>query len=175
MIPIRATWSSFFGSRNSRFESQFRTKNTIYTIWYTVYMQPKKQLKVQYIGIFEEIDSFYWPKMHVLKKGMGRPPPLIRAMPERIFFSLPMEVFPQADTTCEILTHSQLGLRLEKMRGGSFLLPPTQIFCFNGIIWQPKSTTILTILKRWLWLSVDICLYRVRIFQPICVAADFAI
>ena len=24
----------------------------------------KKQLKVQYIGIFEEIDSFYWPKMH---------------------------------------------------------------------------------------------------------------
>ena len=39
-------------------------KNTIYTIWYTVYMQPIKQLKVQYIGIFEEIDSFYWPKMH---------------------------------------------------------------------------------------------------------------
>ena len=32
----------FFGSQNSRFESQFRTKNTIYTIWYTVYMQPKK-------------------------------------------------------------------------------------------------------------------------------------
>ena len=32
-------------------------------------MQPKKQLKVQCIGIFEEIDSFYWPKMHFLKKG----------------------------------------------------------------------------------------------------------
>ena len=32
MTPIRATWSSFFGSRNSRFESQFRTKNIIYTI-----------------------------------------------------------------------------------------------------------------------------------------------
>ena len=32
-------------------------------------MQPKKQLKVQYIGIFEEVDSFYWPKMHFLKKG----------------------------------------------------------------------------------------------------------
>ena len=32
MTRIRATWSSFFGSRNSRFESQFRTKNTIYTI-----------------------------------------------------------------------------------------------------------------------------------------------
>ena len=32
MTPIWATWSSFFGSRNWRFESQFRTKNTIYTI-----------------------------------------------------------------------------------------------------------------------------------------------
>ena len=32
MTPIRATWSSFYGSRNSRFESQFRTKNTICTI-----------------------------------------------------------------------------------------------------------------------------------------------
>ena len=32
-------------------------------------MQPKKQLKVQYIGIFEEIDSFYWQKMHFLKEG----------------------------------------------------------------------------------------------------------
>ena len=61
-------------------------------------MQPKKQLKVQYIGIFEEIDSFYWPKMLFLKgpknSGMGRPPPLIRAMPERKrFFSI--DVFPK--------------------------------------------------------------------------------
>ena len=32
MTPIRATWSSFFGSQKWRFESQFRTKNTIYTI-----------------------------------------------------------------------------------------------------------------------------------------------
>ena len=30
--PWPPTWSSFFGTRNSRFESQFRTKNTIYTI-----------------------------------------------------------------------------------------------------------------------------------------------
>ena len=30
MTAIWATWSSFFGSRNSRFESQFKTKNTIY-------------------------------------------------------------------------------------------------------------------------------------------------
>ena len=32
-------------------------------------MQPKKQLKVQYIGIFEEIDSFYGPIIHFLKEG----------------------------------------------------------------------------------------------------------
>ena len=32
MAPIGTTWSSFFGSRNSRFESQFRTKNTICTM-----------------------------------------------------------------------------------------------------------------------------------------------
>ena len=57
-------------------------------------MQPKKQLKIQYIGIFEEIDSFYWPKMHFLKEGQKirawvDPPPLIRAMPERKrFFQL---------------------------------------------------------------------------------------
>ena len=62
-------------------------------------MQPKKQLKVQYIGIFEEIDSFYWPKMHFLKEGqkirawVDPHPPIIRAMPERKrFFSI--EVFP---------------------------------------------------------------------------------
>ena len=59
-------------------------------------MQPKKELKVQYIGIFEEIDSFLLTKNALLKRGpknlgMGRPPPpLIRAMPERkhFFFKL---------------------------------------------------------------------------------------
>ena len=44
-------------------------------------MQPKKQLKVQYIGILEEIDSFYWPNMHLWngdkKLGRALPPPLI--------------------------------------------------------------------------------------------------
>ena len=42
-------------------------------------MQPKKQLKVQYIGIFEEIDSFIDQKCTSKKRaknsGMGRPPP----------------------------------------------------------------------------------------------------
>ena len=50
-------------------------------------MQPKKQLKVQYIGIFEEMDSFL--KRGPKSLGMGRPPPLIWAMPERKhFFSI---------------------------------------------------------------------------------------
>ena len=66
-------------------------------------MQPKKQLKVQYIGIFEEIDSFYWPKMHFLKEGqkirawVDPPTPhLIRAMPERKRFFF-IEVFPYVE------------------------------------------------------------------------------
>ena len=61
-------------------------------------MQPKKQLKVQHIGIFEEIDSFYWPKMHFLKEGQKiwawvDPPPLFGQCPkENVFFlwSLPL-------------------------------------------------------------------------------------
>ena len=57
-------------------------------------MQPKKQLKVQYIGIFEEMDSFYWPKMHFLKKGQQirawvDPPPFLGKAPkEKVFFSI---------------------------------------------------------------------------------------
>ena len=61
-------------------------------------MQPKKQLKVQYIGIFEEIDSFYWPKMHFSKKGQKirawvDPPLLFGQSPkENVFFCI--DVFP---------------------------------------------------------------------------------
>ena len=57
-------------------------------------MQPKKQLKVQYIGIFEEIDSFYWPKMQFLKKGqnirawVGPPPSFGQCPKENVFFPL---------------------------------------------------------------------------------------
>ena len=57
-------------------------------------MQPKKQLKVQYIGIFEEIDSFYSPKMHFLKKGqkirawVDPPPTFGQCLKENVFFSL---------------------------------------------------------------------------------------
>ena len=57
-------------------------------------MQPKKQLKVQYIGIFEEKDSFYWPKMYFLRKGQKirawvDPPPSFGQCPkENVFFPL---------------------------------------------------------------------------------------
>ena len=38
-----------------------------------IYIQTKtkKQFKVQIIGILEEIDSFYWPKMHLWKVDMS--------------------------------------------------------------------------------------------------------
>ena len=61
-------------------------------------MQPKKQLKVQYIGIFEEIDSFYWPKMHFLKEGqkirawVDPPPPYSGNAQKKTFF--PVDPFP---------------------------------------------------------------------------------
>jgi len=48
--PIWTACTTFFQRRYSRFESQIRTKNTIYTI----YIQPKKT--VQIIGILEEIE-----------------------------------------------------------------------------------------------------------------------
>ena len=57
-------------------------------------MQPKKQLKVQYIGIFEEIDSFFYQKT-LLEKGpkirawVDPPPPppsFGQCLKENIFF-----------------------------------------------------------------------------------------
>ena len=58
-------------------------------------MQPKKHLKVQYIGIFFRNRLFLLTKKALLERGpknsgIGRPPPLIRAMPERkrFFFQL---------------------------------------------------------------------------------------
>ena len=62
-------------------------------------MQPKKQLKVQYIGIFEEIDSFYWPKMHFLKEvqkiraWVDPPSPYSGNARKKRFFSI--EAFPK--------------------------------------------------------------------------------
>ena len=69
----------------------------------------KKQLKVQYIGSFEEIDSFYWPKMHFLIEGQKirawvdpPTPPLSQAMPERKrFFSI--DAFPKMGPFTPIL------------------------------------------------------------------------
>ena len=55
-LPESPNPKPFFGRQNSRFESQLR-KNVGRGERYTNSL--KKQLKVQYIGIFEEIDSFY--------------------------------------------------------------------------------------------------------------------
>ena len=59
---------------------------------YYIYIQPKKQFKVQIIGILEEIDSFYWPKMHLWKgaKKIGQslsPPHLEKIQKNSSFFS----------------------------------------------------------------------------------------
>ena len=56
-------------------------------------MQPKKQLKVQNIGIFEEKDSFIDQKCTSKKRaknsGMGRPPPPFfgQCPKENVFFN----------------------------------------------------------------------------------------
>ena len=69
-------------------------------------MQPKKQLKVQYIGIFEEIDSFYSPKMHFLKKGqkirawVDPPPPLSGNARKKTFFCV--DVFPKDECSTDV-------------------------------------------------------------------------
>ena len=53
----------------------------------------KKQFKVQIIGILEEIDSFYWPKMHLWKgdkkigQGPAPAPHLDNIQKPSIFFS----------------------------------------------------------------------------------------
>ena len=57
LTPIRATWSFFSDVKIQGLKVSLELR--ILYILYTVYMQPKKQLKVQYIGIFEEIDCFY--------------------------------------------------------------------------------------------------------------------
>ena len=49
--PILITCTTFFRRQNSKFESQFRTRNTIYTLWYTIYINYIQQFKVQIIGI----------------------------------------------------------------------------------------------------------------------------
>ena len=61
-------------------------------------MQPKKQLKVQIIGILEEIYFFYWPKMHLWKgdKKFGQrpsPPPHLDKIQKNS--SIFREIFPQ--------------------------------------------------------------------------------
>ena len=55
------------------------------------WIKPKKQFKVQIIGLLEEIDSFYWPKMHLNEKVPKNwtVPPLVWTKSKRT------EVFPR--------------------------------------------------------------------------------
>ena len=78
-------------------------------------MQPKKQLKVQYIGIFEEIGSFYWPKIHFLKKGHKiqawvYPPPLFGQCPKENFFLIdtPVSEDSEVEGEEEVLVKEEL-------------------------------------------------------------------
>ena len=51
----------------------------------------QKQFKDQIIGVLEEIDSFYWPKMHLWKGdkkiGQGPPPHLDKIQKDSSFSS----------------------------------------------------------------------------------------
>ena len=65
----------------------------LYTIWYPVHKQPLKQFKVQIIGILEEKDPYYLPKMKFLngakKFGQGPRPPPPRNARKNIFYKIP--------------------------------------------------------------------------------------
>ena len=56
LTPIRATWSFLSEVKIQDLKVSLELK--ILYILYDI-LQPKKQLKAQYIGISEEIDSFY--------------------------------------------------------------------------------------------------------------------
>ena len=69
---------------------KFFLKKAEYLLWGS-FTQPKEQFKVQIIGILEEKDPFYWPKMHVWKGdkkfGQGPPPHLNKIQKNSNFFS----------------------------------------------------------------------------------------
>ena len=82
-------------------------------------MQPKKQFKVQNIGIFGEIDSFYWQKMHFWKGdkkfGHAPPPHLDKIQKNSNFFR---ETFPKAihlELGCLLLTSAFWALALPNL------------------------------------------------------------
>ena len=60
----------------------------------------KKQFKVQIIDILEEIDSFYWPKVHSWKVDkkiwQGPPPPHLDKIQKNSYFF--WETFPKSKT-----------------------------------------------------------------------------
>ena len=102
---------------------------------------PKKQLKVQYIVICEEIDSFYWPKMHFLKKGqkirawVDPPPPSFGQCPkEKFFFSI--DVFPYG------------GLYVQWERGGWSPI-------YHKILKKPRTFLVLNEFLQISWMQLS--------------------
>ena len=58
LTPIRATWSFFPDVKIQDFKVSLELR-ILYILYNILYICKKKQIKVQYIGVFEEIDSFY--------------------------------------------------------------------------------------------------------------------
>ena len=69
----------------------FLNKGRILALW-VMHTQPKKQFRIQIIGILEEEDSFYWQKMHLWKGdkkfGQGLPPPHLDKIQKNSSYSL---------------------------------------------------------------------------------------
>ena len=94
---IGATWSSFFGYKNSRLERLIK-REYLDEGWEGRYINNLKTVHNLKKCIVEEMDSFYWPKMHFLKKGqqirawVEPPPPSFgQCQKENVFF---IYVFP---------------------------------------------------------------------------------
>ena len=100
LTPIWATWSLFSDVKIQDLKVIWGLKVQNVGRGGRYINNLKKQLKVQYIGIFEEIHSFYWPKMYFLKKGQKirawvDPPPSFGQCPkENIFFCWCLPIAP---------------------------------------------------------------------------------
>ena len=91
--PIWTTCTTFLRRRSSKFERQFMTKTSICNIYHTIYIPPKKQLKVQInANYLEEIVSFIdqkctsWKCDKKILAGPS-PPHLDKIQKNSIFFS----------------------------------------------------------------------------------------
>ena len=63
---IRTQVWAFGSTSGFNLRKEAPNKGRILALW-VMYIQPKKQFKVQIISILGEIGSFYWPKKHLWK------------------------------------------------------------------------------------------------------------